>query len=100
MPAVEIESRLATASSATPGTVPLDELNALSALLAKAAKSITDATGVIPSYDQKQYEAVSRLVSHYIRIATLLWMVPHFLKGYSVWLPRPSSLNVFHTDVR
>ncbi|KAF5325370.1 hypothetical protein D9619_009652 [Psilocybe cf. subviscida] len=53
----EIESRLDTASSAAPGTVSADELNALSALLAKAAKSIADAAGAIPSYDQKQYEA-------------------------------------------
>jgi hypothetical protein len=37
---------------------PQELINELSVLLAKMTKSLADATGSIPSYDQKQFEIV------------------------------------------
>ena len=37
---------------------PQELIHELSALLAKMTKSLADATGSIPSYDQKQFEIV------------------------------------------
>lgn len=71
---------MVAASSAVPETVSVDELNALSALLAKATKSIADAAGAIPSYDQKQYEGVSRLIT---RCSEMLWKEAVFFRSHS-----------------
>ncbi|KAK7042428.1 tubulin-folding cofactor C [Favolaschia claudopus] len=49
----ELESRVEASKSTQPTT---DALQALSVELAKLTKTLSDATGSIPSYDQRQYE--------------------------------------------
>ncbi|PPQ77110.1 hypothetical protein CVT25_010804 [Psilocybe cyanescens] len=50
----ELESQISAAKN-TPSP-PQETIQDLSVLLAKATKALADATGSIPSYDQKQYE--------------------------------------------
>ncbi|KAF9045246.1 tubulin binding cofactor C-domain-containing protein [Panaeolus papilionaceus] len=50
----DLESRIESAKSG--GSVTQETITELSILLAKATRALADATGSIPSYDQKQYE--------------------------------------------
>ncbi|KAJ7704350.1 tubulin binding cofactor C-domain-containing protein [Mycena rosella] len=50
---IELESRVESAKATT---TTADGLNALSLDLAKLTKTLADATGSLPSYDQRQYE--------------------------------------------
>lgn len=54
---LELETKLESARS-MPSPTPA-VLQELSVLLAKATKTLADATGSIPTYDQKQHEIVS-----------------------------------------
>lgn len=53
---LDLESRIDAAKALD--SPPQEVIHELSALLAKMTKSLADATGSIPSYDQKQFEIV------------------------------------------
>ncbi|KAH9481509.1 Tubulin-folding cofactor C [Psilocybe cubensis] len=50
----DLESQISAAKTTSP--LPQETLQDLAVSLAKAAKALADATGSLPSYDQKQYE--------------------------------------------
>jgi len=54
------------------GSPSQDTLQTLSVSLAKITKALVDATGLIPSYDQKQHENVCRVFLFYARAQTYL----------------------------
>lgn len=54
--AVELEDKI-KAAKLDPAPTP-ESLQEISVLLAKATKTLADATGGIPTYDQRQYEIV------------------------------------------
>jgi hypothetical protein len=59
---LDLESRV-DAAKALVDLPPQELIHELSALLAKMTKSLADATGSIPSYDQKQFEIVGMQLS-------------------------------------
>lgn len=66
---LDLESRVDAAKALT-DLPPQELIHELSALLAKMTKSLADATGSIPSYDQKQFEIVGILLQSFINEQT------------------------------
>lgn len=60
---LDLETRLAAFKS-QPKSTSSDELQALAVELAKLSKTLTDATGSLPSYDQRQCELVCPIALH------------------------------------
>ncbi|KAF8208225.1 TBCC-domain-containing protein [Mycena galopus ATCC 62051] len=82
----ELESRVDSAKSTT---ITADALQTLSLDLAKLTKTLSDATGSLPSYDQRQYEL--QLKGLQTSLEELRTMIPKSKFAFKRKVPAPST---------